>query len=278
MNKQSWGREAVSNIADKYRAVVPNPLVQALLIGGAGYGISRVGWGRIVETARSLGRAPLRRMSGLSNEEYDEAMDNLKTHPTYRYAVPAAVGAILGGLSLVPAWNTGEGWNGLTSWYPDAKLTERTGTRGTMSPGVGGMSKPAMLKKANDFFNMTGYVPDIDWSKTFNASELRDITSNDPNLAAYPRNEMNAIVNNTVNMSGSNHPTFSDLYASAAQKIDNKLSWNGVANIAARTMLSNTASRLLVNAVDAIVGIDPNVKRNIVDAGTWAGAITSILS
>jgi hypothetical protein len=210
-------------------------------------------------------------MRGLSNEEYDQAMDELKEHPTYRHIVPAAIGVMLGGASLIPAWNRKESWNGVMSWNPDPKAHEATGSSDYMSPGIG--KHGSFDLQPSDYW-CNNMAVDLDYSKTVGGNDVYNMFSKLPD---YERNFCTAVTANAQQMDQSRNIRLGTLQDSMAEKLSNKLSWEGVANVAARSVISNTAARLFTNAVDAVVGLDPDTKRNIVDGSTWAGAISSIL-
>ena len=262
MNKKaeiSFTREDISKGLDNtVRKVIPNPLVAGLGLGAVGAGVGYGLWRNIVNTGGSLGRWPIKKMTGMTDEEYDEAMEELKQDKRYRWILPTALGGLLGGSYLYWRYNPKQEGKGLLSWS----------------------SKTASLhKEADELFSYGGYVPQIDFSQVVNARQAKSLFTNDPNLQndPYVKNTGLAIINDATNRAGYMNPTLGNIYDSAADKMRKKLTWQGVAGVAANTMIANATAHLFTSALGAVVPLSDNMKRNLIDAGTWAGAIHSIL-
>ena len=74
----NWGsREGISAALDPIRKITGSPLGLAAGLGLAGAGLGYGLWRNIVQTGGSLGRIPIKRMTGMSDEEYDAAMEEL---------------------------------------------------------------------------------------------------------------------------------------------------------------------------------------------------------
>ena len=104
--------------------------------------------------------------------------------------------------------------------------------------------------------------------------------SNDPRLSQnkYVSNVYTSIIHDAANQAGYTNPTLGDIYKSTANKVKSKLSWNGVTGVAANTMLANATAHLFTSALGAVLPLSDSAKRTLIDAGTWATAITSILT
>jgi hypothetical protein len=193
-----------------------------------------------------------------TNEEYDAAMEELASDNRYRWIIPAAIGTILGGGYLGLRYNPNLEGKGLTKWIPKAA---------------------SLNKEADELWSYGGYVPKIDFSQTINARDAKSMFTNDPRLRddPYVRNSGLSIINSAVNNAGYVNPTLGNIYDSARDKTQSKLSWAGVTNVAANTMLANATAHLFTSAIGAVVPLSDDAKRTIIDAGTWAAAITSIL-
>ena len=249
--KVDWGsREAVSAILDPVRKVTGSPLgmgaALALLGGGLGYGM----WSNIVHTGGSLGRMPITKMTGMTDDEYDEAMEEIANDNRYKWIIPGALATLMGG-----------GYLALKYPGPYTKWASQD-------------------KQADELFSYGGYVPEIDFHKIINAGQAKELFTNDPDLKndPYVKNMGLAIINDAVNKAGFSNPTLGNIYDSTASKIKSKLSWQGVTGIAANTMLANATAHLFTSAIGAVVPLPKEVKRKIIDYGTWAAAATSILS
>lgn len=256
----NWGsREGISAALDPIRKITGSPLGLAAGLGLAGAGLGYGLWRNIVQTGGSLGRIPIKRMTGMSDEEYDAAMEELADDKRYKWLIPGALATILGGGYLALRANPNQKHYGLTSWVP----------------------KTASLhKEADELWSYGGYVPDIDFSQVINARDAKSMFTNDPQLQndPYVRNTGLAIINSAASRAGYINPTLGDIYDAARDKEKSKLSWAGVTNVAANTMLANATAHLFTSALGAVMPLSADTKRNIIDAGTWAAAITSILN
>ena len=67
------------------------------------------------------------------------------------------------------------------------------------------------------------------------------------------------------------------IFDSAMDKLDKKLSFQGLAKAGVRTVVANSVANLFTSALDTMVGLSPEAQRTIIDTGTWAGAISAIL-
>ena len=252
-------RDSISKFLDPVRARIKSPAILATGLGLAGAGLGVGLWENIIETGGSLGRYPIRKMTGMSNAEYDQAMEELAFNDKYRWLIPSALGAILGGGYLASKYNTNQVGHGIHNWAP----------------------KTASLnKEADELWSYGGYVPEINFSQVINANKAKSMFTNDPQIAANPylRNTGISIINAASNQAGFVNPTLGNIYDSTAQKVKKKLSWAGVTDIAANTMLANATAHLFTGALGAIMPLSDTAKRAIIDGGTWYTAVKSILT
>lgn len=260
----------ISRILEKYRDKGPGPLSTALLLGGAAYGTSRLAWPTVVETLRSVGRPVGRGIYGGGSEgdaEWNEAMDKMRSNPVYRHWIPAAIGLVAaGGASVL------FGGRGLGSW----------GTTPTARESSTYVKSPVDFKKAasSGILPGDGYITSLDWDKSLNLGLARDMFS--PSVTGlenenYARHMGTAIVSDAALRQHTRRPTLGSIFDSAVDKLDKKLSFGGLANVAVRSAIANSAARLFTNALGSVSDLSPAVRQNIIDTGTWAGAITSIL-
>lgn len=252
--KFDWlSREGVSAALDPIRKITGSPIGMAAGLGLVGAGLGYGLWRNAVETGGSLGRYPIRKLTGMSDDEYDEAMEQLAADKRYKWLIPGALAVLLSGGYLAQRYP-----RSLTSWSKTASQD----------------------KQADELFTYGGYVPTIDFSQVVNAGQAKDMFSNDPHLKddPYVRNMGLAIINNASQKAGFVNPTLGDIYDSTASKIKSKLSWQGVTGIAANTMLANATAHLFTTALGAVLPLTADTKRKLIDAGTWAAAITSILT
>lgn len=255
----SFNRDTISKWFDPVRKNIASPTIMATGLGLAGAGLGVGLWENIVETGGSLGRYPIRKMTGLSNAEYDQAMEELATDDRYRWLIPSALGFMLGGGYLALRNNPNQEQGGRHTWIPKAASASYNG---------------------DELWTYGGFVPEIDFSKVVNAKDAKSMFTNDPNIVSNPYvlNTGLAIINSASNKAGYVNPTLGDIYDAARDKEKSKLSWAGVTEVAANTMLANATAHLFTGALGSVLPLSADTKRNIIDAGTWATAITSILT
>lgn len=273
---------SISRAYQTYKKYVPSPAVEATGLGLLTFLAARYGWDQIAETARSIGRVPGKAMMGLPNDaqgdaEWDIAIDELKNDPKMRTYLPIAMSLGVAGADLGFHYDPAKENGGLMSYKASPRLyKDPYNKRLPLS-----LVKDAALHKAaeSDDWQYSGYIPEMDFSQTINARQASSMFTNDPFLQnePYVRNMGAAIINNAANMSGVGNPTLGNVFDSAVDKIGNKLSFEGIASVGARTVLANGLSRLLTNAVGAVMDLAPSTRQNLVDAGTWAGAVSAIL-
>ena len=83
----------ISTGLQRYKAVTINPVGHSALMGTAAFGLGALGWNRATETARSLLRTPIHYMTGMSYDDFDKEVDEIKNDKKMRYIIPGSVGA-----------------------------------------------------------------------------------------------------------------------------------------------------------------------------------------
>lgn len=267
----------ISRGIQAYQSVVPNPAAQALLAGGALYGLSRLAWNPIVNTIRSIARVPGKAAGGLTDDEWDEAMDELESNSKYKKWVPVAIGGLAAAGSFLPSFKANKQYWGFGKWNPQTSYYHNNENQLGFNSGI--KKAGSLQKTAEDMFAFDGYVPAVDFSQAVNARNAVDLFTNDPFLQnhQYAKNMGTAIIADAANRTGANNTTLGNIFDSAVNKIENKLSLSGLAEVGVKTVLSNATARLFTGALGAMTGLSPDNQRALIDAGTWAGAITAIL-
>lgn len=277
----------ISTGLQRYKAVTINPVGHSALMGTAAFGLGALGWNRATETARSLLRTPIHYMTGMSYDDFDKEVDDIKNDKKMRYIIPGSVGAGIMGLSLLFAHRPNEEWGGLLHWNakPNGKMNSHDmgGGYGYVMPGSQNLTKTAsaMNKLASDIFNYSGYVPPFDFSQQVNVPYAKqEFFTNDPFLKndPYAMNFGKAILTSAQMQNGASNVPMGTIYDTAVDKFKTKFSLGGVMGVAAKTMFANTAARLFTTALGAVTGLSKENQDRIVEAGTWAGAIKSIIS
>lgn len=276
----------ISTGLQKYKDVTISPLGHSALMGGLAFGGGALGWNMATETARSLLRTPVHLLTGMSYKDFDKEVDDIKNDKKMRYIIPGSVGAGIMGLSLLFSYRPNEQYGGLLSWNAKPNGSDMSkgmegGWEYTM-PGSQNLAKTgAMQKLASDIFNYGGYVPPFDFSQQINVPATKQqLFSNDPFLQndPYTMNFGKAILSSAQIQNGAANVPMGMVYDTAVDKFKNKFSLGGVLGVTAKTMLANTAARLFTTALGAVTGLPQESQRKLVEAGTWAGAISSIIS
>lgn len=296
MNNESRLYKWINNLPDKpvasmfdwYRSHVKSPLATSLILGLGTAGVTRLAWGPVVETIRSLGR-PFRKKlkpmlaDGKGRFDYDKTIDEIKENSEYRWKIPMAFGLIAAGLPLYANYDKRKQGNGLLSYdapFVPAAPSSRPerGSYYNENQIMASMPKTASWDMFSD--SSAIYTQDLDWQKPIPVSSATSMFSSDPHFQndPYTRQMGLSIINNAAIQQQTNSPTLGGIFDSAADKIEKKLTLGGIASVGVKTVVANGAARLFAGALDAVCDLSPSAKRTIIDAGTWAGAITSILN
>lgn len=260
----------IDSIVQGYAKHGPNPLFTALLLGLGSYGVGRLGWKSTVETLRSLGRPLGRKLLSTgsdarslaeADDNWNTAMDNLKQDSHLARWVPVGIGALTTGLALEVFRNPKQPHQGLLKWYPKTASFNDAPYIRTQEMG------------------MDPYVTELDWNRRIPAADVVGLFKNDPHLddQMYARNMGISIVSDASINNHTRNPSLGNIFDSAVNKIENKLTFGGLTNVALKTAVANGVSRLFANSVGAMMDLSPKARQNLVDAGTWAGAVTSML-
>lgn len=251
-----------------YQRVIPAPAAQAALVGGLAYGAGSLLWNPMVSTMKSLGRRPVSLMTGMPVEEWDAAMEEMRTDPKYKRWLPLVLGATAAVGSTALTYKPSKVYGGQFSWNARNSLKGRANN---VSP---------QSKTQSDLYNDS--VNSLDFSeltKAIDAKGAVDLFNNDPALQnnQYARNMGTAIVMNAVRNEGTYKPTLGGIMDSAADKLSNKLSFDGIVSVGAGALIANAQAQLFAGALGTLMTLTPSARERVIETGTWAGAITSIL-
>lgn len=235
-----------------------SPLLTATGLGLGVYGLATTTQplvrGALHATAKAL-RRPFERKLGRPPEQENDEMEDDDIEPVGKK--PAA---ILGGLASLAAlyhfYDPRDGLGSLLHWHKTAGL-DLDGQSGM--PG--------------------GYVQDLDWKKPISLYEAAPLFGADSHLKddPYTRRMGISILSSAAQREGSAYPTTGSIYDSAVQKLNSKLTVGGVIQTGVRTVVANGLARLFTGALGTMVDLDKDTRDDLVSAGTWAGAISSIL-
>lgn len=240
MTQQATGYEANKPLANAAHWVRSHS-VPATLAGGAGLLAGATAYGLFNPLQRTA-RTMLSRATGETIGEIDESP------PDRRTKLKGA--ALIGALASANTWLALDrplSWEGLTKWGS---------------------------------FDSTGF-DGLDFNRAARVSGHQAISMfrDDPNLfdSPYERNFGTAIVANACNRQGTSSPTLGGIVDSAIQKFGNKLNWQGIASTAAAATIANAQANLFASALGTMFDLDRGTRNKLIEAGTWAGAVRSIL-
>lgn len=271
----------ISPAIQAYKTVTINPTVHSAMLGTAAFGAGTLGWDRLVETARSLLRRPVSLMTGMKMHEFDQEMDDIKNDEKLRWILPGMLGAGVLGTSLATHYRPNEEYGGLLSWNAKAKPLDQTVYRGYIMPGSQNIKKASLDKLANDMFEYGGYVPQLDFSQIVDVPYTKQqFFSNDPFLQNQPyvQNFGKSILVDAQLRNGAANVPMGTIYDSAVDKFKLKFSSGGIMSTVLNTMFANSAARLFTTALGAVTGLSKEKQDKLVEAGTWAGAISSVIN
>lgn len=132
-------------------------------------------------------------------------------------------------------------------------------------------------KHASLFSN--SYNQAVDMFGNIPVSKAQQLFTKDPWLTKYDPYTKH-LATSIVGAAGGGQPTatMGSVFDSAVDKLDKKYAINGLGKAALRTGVAYAGAKMFTNALGTMIGLPPNVQKSLVSAGTWAGAISSILN
>lgn len=261
----------ISSALQWYRDHGPSPWATAAGLGGMAALGGLALWKPAVETARSLGRPLAAKFGGEEGRAaWDEKMDRWKNSGKVKAVVLGTLG-LAGTAGALGLFVRPENRNfGLLNWNDHRlRLIKESSFRRQLEKVA-----------AWDVTGGSPYIGSIDYGKPVSLNAAASLFQDDPHLAGndYVRNLGTSIVSNAGIQNRTSRPTLGNILDSAVDKLNTKLSFGGVAQAGVRSMVANTTARLFTGALGSMFDISPRARQNLVDAGTWAGAVTSILN
>lgn len=245
-------RSQLRAIQDAYQKVIPSPLAQAAAMAAVGAGAAVVGKNVFSNAADTI-LAPIKSLlPGPSRQQQVEQyyrQQNMTQQQRLKQKAradrnAAIIGALSGAaLSLFLHAQPDKPYFGLTKWA-----------------GLGFFQTDINYDKP---------VNRLTAMNLFKADQL--LTANDPYAAAFGLSVVAAAGG------PKNTTTLGTIYDSAVNKFQMQQQLNSFGRTALQTGKSYIAASLFTKALDTMVGLQPSVRKNLIGAGTWAGAISSII-
>lgn len=259
----------LADFVEWYRQHGPNPLVTAMIGGGLAYGGTRLAANPILETGKSLAYPVVSRIEG-GEQKLAEKVERFKDNGgAHKLGLLAGAGTTLALAALM--YNPRQtGLGGLTGWNNPYDLVGRHKVIKTAALNI----------NYNNLMNeRDSIVSNINWHQPVNAGRATALINNDPYLQQTPYicNLGSSIINNAAINQQTRTPTLGGIFDSAVDKISKKLTFGNVMKAGLRTVTANAAARLFTGAVGTMCNLSPATQKSLISAGTWAGAIKSIL-
>lgn len=286
-NQATSSRNPVSSAVESYRQKGLPPWATAAALGLGAYGLTRLAWKPFVRTFRSLKRPALVRSypGGAAAYDADTEYQTRNRKLSRIFAVVAGLGAA--SASAFAFSDSSKPWWGMRSWTDTGSAAPATGRYGKSSEAnrplvspkdLTHTERPAALAK---HAALDSYLQELDWSKPINIAKADNLFQ--PGSGFGPDDDLARLTGRSIINAAPRGPvpgttTLGGVFDAAVSKIENKLSISGIASTALKTTVANGAARLFAGALDTVCDLKPDTKNAIVDAGTWAGAISAILN
>jgi hypothetical protein len=139
--------------------------------------------------------------------------------------------------------------------------------------------RPRNMTKWGSFMDTGFDGMDIDYGKRINGIQAASLFNNDPHFDDNPYIKYfgTSVVANACNTQNTTKPTLGSIFDSAARKFQSRLSLSGIAPTMASATIANAQANLLTGALGTMMDLDKGTRNALVEAGTWAGTIKSIL-
>ena len=257
----------LSSIYKKYQKAIPSPLHQSLLLGGltvpAMYMANKFIYNRMKRLAQDPRAAML---AGLTPQQAQESLQEMQNSTFNKHVVPWLAGALMFTASAAPNVDFESPYWGLTKWYPrDGKPAKN-------------VTKTSALQKYASLWGDQGYQPSFDFSTPVLQRTAVDLFANNPYIKEqdYQRNLGTSIIMGAPAYGG--QTTLGNIYDSAVNKFDKKLSLHGLAGSAIKGAVAGGLAGMFTDALGAVVGMPDPLRRSVANTVGFAKAMTTILS
>ena len=255
----------ISNLYKKYQSAVPSPLHQSLLVGGLTVPVMYLANKFMYNRLKRLAQDPRAAMlAGLTPREAQQSLQEMENSTFNKHVVPWLAGALAFSASAAPNVNFDAPYWGLTEWYPKNKQE--------------GETKTAALKKYASLWGDEAYQPTFDFNTPVLQRTAVDLFANNPYIQEqnYQRNLGTSIIMGAPAYGG--QTTLGNIYDSAVNKFDKKLSLSGLAGSAIKGTIAGGLAGMFTDALGAVVGMPDPLRRSIANTVGFAKAMITILS
>lgn len=272
--------------------------MQSAVLGGltvpAIYFANKFAYNRLKRLAQDPRAAML---AGLTPQQAVEALQQFQESKFNKYVAPWLGGALVFGLSAAPHVDFKQPYWGLNKWYAAAQNALKNKQQSTSVEGpekdnlevtyedphekdwgqLQEQQKTAYLKKLA-MWGGQGYQPTFDFNTPLTQRTAVDLFANNPYIKEkdYERNLGTSIIMGAPSYGG--HTTLGNVYDSAVNKFQKKLTLGGLAGSAIKGAVAGGLASMFTDTLGAVVGMPDPLRRSVANTVGFAKAMCTILA
>lgn len=246
-----------------YQKVVPSPLIHAALLGTGAWWATK----KLTPTIQDVGIKLALATTGKANDPQtlaraQQVAQQQRQTPLWQKHVPITAGILAGLISMAGVTNFDKKWNNWLTWNPPDKLV-----------------KKESLNKSASLWEFAGYQPSCKFDQVVNSNAVMDIFRTNPILRddSYARNLGTSIVAAAPKF-GYQNTTLGNIYDSAMNKFQNKLTLHGIAKQGAKGFIAGSLAGMFTDTVGTVMGLPPSARAPITKSVALGSALYSILT
>lgn len=252
-----------------YKQVVPSPLAHSLLLAAITYPALYYG-------IPALGKFMTKGVGSILGG--DDQMELPDQRPGWaKYGVPLAGALFTGAVPLINYFDSTREGNNLLSW--NAKNIPQPPVKETAESMAGFKKGGSYIAKKASLFGPAEYTPTVNFSTPFNPSAAINLIQNSPYVGSdpYARNLGTSIVT-AINPISGHLPTLGNLYDSAQNKFDTKLSLGGMIGTGTKAIISAGLAGMFTDVVGTALGMPDKARNGLGRMAAIGTALHSILT
>ena len=249
----------ISRFVSKYQDTIKSPATQAAVLAGVGVPAMYLLRRPMQRLIRHVGMDPrVNAALGTNKKDMDQALTQMQNNWVGKHGLPLFLGLAPAAASLVMNYTPGQSYGGLGSW--------------------GVKKNSALMTKVASLWETQGYQTQLDLSTTVNPNTVAGMIQNNPYLqnSPYERALGTSIVTG-AKRTGS-QTTLGNIYDSALNKFDHKLSFEGVTNKAVKSLVQGSLAGMFTDVVGSVVGLPDPVRGQVANTVGFASALNAILN
>lgn len=248
----------LKTISDKYKQLIPNPLMQASVLLALGLPIAYYGKKAIKKQIRDLAGDPrTQALMGVNDKQTNQALNQMQNNWLTQHGLPIAIGSIPALVSLGLNFKSDHPGYGLTKWPDMYKKASMWQTPGWQTPG---------------------YQPQLDFSRSINVLDTKQMMASNPYLqdSSYARNLGTSIV--SAAPAFGNTTTLGNIYDSAYDKFDKKLSFQSTGSKIINGAIAGSLAGMFTDVVGTVMGVPDPLRTRMANSIGVGKALYDILT